>query len=59
LCLHNISNQPQRVMFNSKDIFRSSSGQCVDLITDQQRDDPLNGKLTLQPYQTLWLKNEE
>ena len=59
LCLHNISDQSQRVMFNLKDVFSSSSDRLVDLITDQLMDDPLNGRLTLQPYQTLWLKKEE
>ena len=59
LCLHNISDQSQRVMFNLKDVFSSSSDRLVDLITNQRMDDPLNGRLTLQPYQTLWLKKEE
>jgi len=59
LCLHNISNQPQPVVLNVRDVFNSSSGRWVDLITHQRMDDPLKGKLTLQPYQTVWLKEQE
>jgi sucrose phosphorylase len=59
LCLHNISNQLQSGEFNLKDVFDSSSGQLIDLITNQPMRDPLNGILTLQPYQTLWLELKE
>jgi sucrose phosphorylase len=59
LCLHNISDQPQRAMFDLQDVFNSASGRLVDLITNQRMNDLLNAKLTLQPYQTLWLKKEE
>jgi glycosidase len=59
LCLHNISNQIQSVMVNSKDVFDPSSGQLIDLITNQSMDDPLNGNLVLHPYQTLWLRIKE
>jgi sucrose phosphorylase len=59
LCLHNISNQPQHVTINWKDIFYSSSGQLNDLITDHPMEDLLNNQLTLQPYQTVWLEMKE
>jgi glucosylglycerate phosphorylase len=59
LCLHNISDKPQSLTFNLKDVFDSSSGQLIDLITNQPMRDPLNGNLTLQPYQTLWLELKE
>jgi sucrose phosphorylase len=59
LCLHNISNQPQRVKVHLQDVFHSSSGPLVDLITNTRMEDSLNGKLTLQPYQALWLEMKE
>ena len=59
LCLHNISNQPQRVKVHLQDVFDSSSGRLVDLMTNTRMEDSLNGKLTLQPYQALWLEMKE
>jgi glucosylglycerate phosphorylase len=59
LCLHNISNRPQRVKVHLQDVFNSSSGRLVDLITNTRMEDSLNGKLTLQPYQALWLEMKE
>ena len=59
LCLHNISNQPQKVTADLKDVFNSSSGRLVDLITNQLVDNALNIRLALQPYQTLWLETRE
>ena len=59
LCLHNISDKPQSAAFNLKDVFDSSSGQLIDLITNQAINDPLNGHLVLHPYQTLWLRTKE
>jgi len=59
LCLHNISNQPQRVKVHLQDVFDSSSGRLVDLITNTRMEDSLNSKLTLQPYQALWLEMKE
>ena len=58
LCLHNISNQLQSVKVNLEDVFNSSPGRLIDLITNHLMDDPLN-KLILQPYQTLWLETKE
>jgi len=57
LCLHNISNQDQRVIVNWKDVFRLPAGRSVDLIT--LADQPLNADLVLKPYQTLWLRSKE
>ncbi len=59
LCLHNISNQPQRLNMESKEIFGLFAGGLIDLISEQRMDDLLNGVVTLQPYQTLWLRIKE
>jgi len=59
LCLHNISDKPQSVTFNLKDVFDSSSGQLIDLITNQPINEPLNSNLVLHPYQTSWLRIKE
>ncbi len=59
LCLHNISAQPQSITVDLKRAFNSTSGQLTDLITNHRMADPLDGKLTLQPYQTLWLEIKE
>ena len=59
LCLHNISDQTQRMKIESKEIFGLFAGRLVDLITDHRKDDLVNDMLVLQPYQTLWLKIKE
>src|SRR6266487_1887406 len=59
LCLHNVSDQTQDVVINLKDIFRSISGKLTNLITNRLMEDSLNSKLTLQPYQSLWLEMKE
>ncbi|HJR79681.1 MAG TPA: sugar phosphorylase [Anaerolineales bacterium] len=59
LCLHNISDEPQRVTMHSKEIFGSSAGRLTDLITGHPIEDAANGNLALQPYQTLWLRIKE
>jgi glucosylglycerate phosphorylase len=56
LCLHNVSDQPQRVRVEMKEIFGLFVGGLVDLITDRRMDDLLNDVVALQPYQTLWLR---
>ncbi|HUF00149.1 MAG TPA: sugar phosphorylase [Anaerolineales bacterium] len=56
LCLHNISDQTQRVNLESKEIFGLFAGTLIDLITDHRMDDLLNDIVALQPYQTLWLR---
>jgi sucrose phosphorylase len=56
LCLHNISDQPQRINIESKEIFGLFAGTPIDLITDRRMDDLLNDIVALQPYQTLWLR---
>ena len=42
-----------------KEIFGLFAGRLVDLITDRRMDDLLNDVVTLQPYQTLWLRMKE
>ena len=59
LCLHNISDQPQRVKIDSREIFGLFAGSLIDLISGNRTDDFLNGILALQPYQTLWLRIKE
>ena len=56
LCLHNVSDQSQRVIVNLEDISGSSLNQITDLIENERISFPLNGKLNLRPYQTLWLR---
>ena len=56
LCLHNISDQPQRVKIEMKEIFGLFAGGLIDLITDHRMDDLLNDVVVLQPYQFLWLR---
>ena len=59
LCLHNISDQPQRVRIESKEIFGLFAGGLIDLIAGQRMDDLLNDIVVLQPYQSLWLRIKE
>ena len=59
LCLHNISDQPQKVRIESREIFGLFSGVLIDLITGHRLDDLLNDMVALQPYQTLWLRMKE
>ena len=59
LCLHNISDEPQRVKIESREIFGLFAGGLIDLITDRRMDDVLNDFVTLQPYQSLWLRIKE
>jgi len=56
LCLHNISCQSQTVMINLNDISSLPLNKFTDLITNTLVGDPVNGKLSLKPYQTLWLR---
>jgi glucosylglycerate phosphorylase len=59
LCLHNISDQPQRVRIEWREIFGLFAGGLVDLITDHRVDDLAKDTLAVQPYQTLWLRMKE
>jgi sucrose phosphorylase len=59
LCLQNISDQPQRVKIDSREIFGLFAGSLVDLISGARMDDFSNDVLALQPYQTLWLRIKE
>ena len=59
LCLHNISDQPQRANLETKEIFGLFAGSLIDVIADQRMDDLLKDTLTLQPYQSLWLRIKE
>ena len=56
LCLHNVSDQTQRVRIETKEIFGLFAAPLTDLITGQRMDDLLNDIVTLRPYQTLWLR---
>jgi glucosylglycerate phosphorylase len=56
LCLHNISDQAQNVKVNWNDVANTSLDRLVNLINNEQIKGPLNDKLVLQPYQTLWLR---
>jgi glucosylglycerate phosphorylase len=56
LCLHNVSEQAQRVRIEMKEIFGLFAAPLTDLITDHRMDDLLNDTVTLRPYQTLWLR---
>jgi len=56
LCLHNVSSQSQKVTLNMEDISVSPLDEFTDLIKNEQISVPLNGKLALKPYQTLWLR---
>jgi sucrose phosphorylase len=55
LCLHNISDQPQRVKVETTEVFGLFARRVADLITNQGLDDLSSPALTLTPYQTLWL----
>ena len=59
LCLHNISDQPQRVRVEIKEIFGLFAGVLTDLITCHRKDELVNNTLVVQPYQTLWLRIKE
>ncbi|WP_339897514.1 alpha-amylase family glycosyl hydrolase [uncultured Gilvimarinus sp.] len=53
-CIYNLSDQPQEV--NLSDLNLISTETWFDLIGDQPISD-LYGKVTLAPYQSLWLTN--
>jgi len=57
LCLHNVSDRPQKVMANWDDVFNSHSDRLTDLVT--LTNFPSNDNLVLKPCQTLWLRSEE
>lgn len=59
LCLHNVSDQTQRVTIRFNDISGLPSQEFTDLITGELINDLLNRQLALKPYQTLWLRNTE
>ncbi|MDQ2693031.1 MAG: sugar phosphorylase, partial [Chloroflexota bacterium] len=59
LCLHNISDYPQRVKLEAKEIFGLFAGGFIDLVTEDRMDDVSNNVVTLQPYQSLWLRIKE
>jgi sucrose phosphorylase len=59
LCLHNISDQPQRVNVELRELFGLFAGGLIDLITGHRMDDFVNDIVALQPYQTLWLRIKE
>jgi sucrose phosphorylase len=59
LCLHNISDRPQRVKIESKELFGLFAGSLTDLVSGHRMDELANDSMALQPYQTLWLKIKE
>jgi sucrose phosphorylase len=59
LCLHNISDRPQRVKIESKELFGLFAGGLTDLVSGHRMDDLTNDSVALQPYQTLWLRIKE
>jgi glucosylglycerate phosphorylase len=59
LCLHNISNQPQKVKIESKEIFGLFAVVLINMISNRRMDDLLNDSLVLKPYETLWLRIKE
>jgi glucosylglycerate phosphorylase len=59
LCLHNISDQLQKVKIEWREILGLFAGTLTDLITERRMDDLLKDTLALQPYQTLWLRIKE
>jgi sucrose phosphorylase len=59
LCLHNVSDQPQRVKIELRELFGLFAGGLIDLITEHRMDDLVNDIVVLQPYQTLWLRIKE
>ncbi len=54
-CIYNLSDQAQEVSL--ADLNLISTENWFDLMTDQPVED-LYGKITLQPYQSLWLTNK-
>jgi glucosylglycerate phosphorylase len=58
LCLHNVSDQPQRVTV-LEDISGSPTNRFTDLIVNRPISNSLNSTLVLKPYQTLWLRITE
>jgi glucosylglycerate phosphorylase len=59
LCLHNIACQSQTATIDLNDDSSLRSEQFTDLFTSERISEPLNGKLVLKPYQTLWLRITE
>jgi sucrose phosphorylase len=59
LCLHNVSDQTQRVTVDLEDISGLLSAGLTDLLKNEPISDPLNGTLELKPHQTLWLRITE
>ncbi|WP_339614707.1 alpha-amylase family glycosyl hydrolase [uncultured Gilvimarinus sp.] len=53
-CIYNLSDQPQEISLSDLNLI--STETWFDLISDQPITD-LYGKITLSPYQALWLTN--
>ncbi len=54
LCLHNVSNRPQRVRLKLRSILKAP-GPLMDLITGLTPLQPHSESIPMQPYQSLWL----
>jgi sucrose phosphorylase len=59
LCLHNVSDQTQRVTVDLEDISGSLSTRFTDLLKNELISDALSDPLELKPYQILWLRITE
>ncbi len=55
-CIHNISPEVQQVALS--DINLIGTDRWVDLISGMEVDD-LAGSITLKPYQSVWLSNQQ
>ena len=55
-CIHNISSEVQQVALS--DINLIGTDRWVDLISGMEVDD-LAGSITLKPYQSVWLSNQQ
>lgn len=59
LCLHNVTAESQPININSAETRLSSSIERRDLITEQRFSGKEAFSLSLKPYQTLWLANDD
>jgi sucrose phosphorylase len=59
LCLHNISNQPQKLASSMTKILNPPPGRVIDLITKNPIDEDVNSTLVLKPFEILWLQINE
>jgi sucrose phosphorylase len=58
LCLHNISNQVQKIHINWPALFKRAPIKLVDILSDQSFVLNPGDPWTMQPYQVNWLECE-